>query len=660
MSSPQEAEENFERILDHIVEDPEFAPYSEYASVAAGVCRSSKTSTVALVVRAAQEYSSSRETLVVKALRMERSFQVNVRVAIFLGLVCSVLMSSAGEVTLAGGSSIARVIATLAGMGLLSGAGFAVAVATSRGARDDMLEARDALSSFDERIRSDSRNIIQSKILVDFSNSLQRELSERGLIRIPARAPRLVELSDELIVTSRSINRVWNFITSHDTSAIGIAGPRGAGKSTLLHAVASRVRAQGGVAAVISAPVEYSAVDLLRSLAVSVREQLSTESPQEGPRRRIGVWVGAISALAGSGIIAQASFPAAFAEAWPILESVVPLLAGASLILGGLSFVIRPIASDVPSVDGLASLDRLIENIQFETTRAGGLAARGLAFGELSLSKSVVRRTMTQGDVVADLRDALRLIASGGERRVVIAVDELDKLPTHDAVVRVINVLKDLVRIPGVHVLVTVSDEALASFSLGTFERDAFDSTFDVVLEVERLSLVDARDIITARVIGFPDSLLAYCLVSSAGLPRDLIREARAIIDWTAEVRPVPPWEDIARSVVFERAQDAMSTYTRMGVDLAQIPVWTAALERLRTDPDDLLSTELPGSMNEELSRNFSRTVISLAVIKWLSQGGDATVGATPLRQLRDTMLLASRRGGANIALRNLREILIH
>lgn len=137
-------------------------------------------------------------------------------------------------------------------------------------------------------------------------------------------------------------------------------------------------------------------------------------------------------------------------------------------------------------------------------------------------------------DVVAEIRVFLRDLAV--ETPIVVGIDELDKLEADDRARSFINELKAVFSIPRCYFLVSVSEDALASFERrGLPFRDVFDSAFDEIVTVPYLSLEDAKRVISRRVIGLPIPFmcLSYCL--SGGLARDLIRATRNVVRAGAE-----------------------------------------------------------------------------------------------------------------------------
>jgi len=122
--------------------------------------------------------------------------------------------------------------------------------------------------------------------------------------------------------------------------------------------------------------------------------------------------------------------------------------------------------------------------------------------------------------------------------RVVIGIDELDKIGTAEACERFINDIKAIFGIPHCLYLVSVSEDALASFEQPAFAaRTAFDNAFDEVIRVSYLDFGAARTLLRSRVAGLPTLMIALCHVLSGGLPRDLIRNARSMINANAEGR---------------------------------------------------------------------------------------------------------------------------
>jgi hypothetical protein len=81
--------------------------------------------------------------------------------------------------------------------------------------------------------------------------------------------------------------------------------------------------------------------------------------------------------------------------------------------------------------------------------------------------------------------------------------------------------------------VLSVSDEALREAELAPVgRRDAFDSAIDEVIRVEPLDQRTAERLLGRRVVGLPVPFTALFYCMSGGMPRDLLRTARAAISY--------------------------------------------------------------------------------------------------------------------------------
>jgi hypothetical protein len=146
-----------------------------------------------------------------------------------------------------------------------------------------------------------------------------------------------------------------------------------------------------------------------------------------------------------------------------------------------------------------------------------------------STSRAEVPRSYPE--LVSEFRAFLEAVAAevrsaGG--RLIIGVDELDKISDPEQAQRFINEMKVILGVPNCYYLIAVSDDALASYEMrGLPVRDAFDSAFDEIIHVGYLRLDESRRLLSERVIGMYEPFICLCHCISGGLPRDLIRTAR-------------------------------------------------------------------------------------------------------------------------------------
>lgn len=170
-----------------------------------------------------------------------------------------------------------------------------------------------------------------------------------------------------------------------------------------------------------------------------------------------------------------------------------------------------------------------------QTRTSGWSGAFGLASGSsgLSFSSSRAEQPLSYPEIVSEFRDFARAVAAEARRggsRVFIGIDELDKIGTPEQAERFLNEIKGIFGIPHVYFMVSVSDDALNAFERrGLPLRDAFDSSFDEIIEVTSLSYAESRRLLYRRIIGLTEPYVALCHCLSGGLARDLIRAARQV-----------------------------------------------------------------------------------------------------------------------------------
>jgi hypothetical protein len=135
----------------------------------------------------------------------------------------------------------------------------------------------------------------------------------------------------------------------------------------------------------------------------------------------------------------------------------------------------------------------------------------------------------TYPELVGDLRTFLAAVAE--LHVVVVGVDELDKLRSQHEVENFLNDIKGVFGTAGCFFLVSVSEDAAASFERrGAPFRDVFDSAFDDVISVRRLDMRCARKVVYGLLLGWTKPFVGLCFVLSGGLARDLRRTARELV----------------------------------------------------------------------------------------------------------------------------------
>ncbi len=182
---------------------------------------------------------------------------------------------------------------------------------------------------------------------------------------------------------------------------------------------------------------------------------------------------------------------------------------------------------------------------------------------------SLTERQPTEADSVNRLRRFLMALTYRTAGRVIICVDELDKIDKPEDVVSIINGIKDLFHLPRVHVLVSVSTDAMHSFAArGILVRDVFDSAFDTVVEVRRLGPDESIELLSRRATRFSVPAMLFCHAWSGGHPRDLIRVARACVTYRArpDATGAVPLAEVVDAVLLSDVLDVLrATIDRLG-----------------------------------------------------------------------------------------------
>lgn len=409
-------------------------------------------------------------------------------------------------------------------------------------------------------------------------------LGKDDALIFPTDSPALIELDSAQIIESDTIAEVQSFVKQHTASAIGLAGPRGVGKSTILRAVLSHHEGRE-LGVYVHSPVKYDATQFVRRLfeevVSSAREdgkvgfgRLERRSTFRRRARRhtvLRLVLAALSALLGAGMLLVASFGA---PTWSAVQVVGATLLGLASVLMILELVkLLEGASDRRdlrlSEDPKESILEDASNLlrwRPELTKSSKTAIKPVG-GLMEISEDDATKESaidrTHAELVSELRRFLRDYRRAADLdRVIIAIDELDKLSKPSDLVDAVNGLKELFHIEGTHFIVAVSTDALDSFALrGVPARDAFDSSFDTIVPVRRLNTSQSLAVLGSRAAGFPVPLALFCHAWSGGLPRDLLRTARTCVEEYA--RGSHTQEAIVRAIVIGSTERGIAAYAR-------------------------------------------------------------------------------------------------
>lgn len=177
----------------------------------------------------------------------------------------------------------------------------------------------------------------------------------------------------------------------------------------------------------------------------------------------------------------------------------------------------------------------LLRDLKFQQSFTSGWSGAiklpiGLEAG-IQRAATLSQRQMSNPEIVASFVKFLRSVSTS-RYKVVIGIDELDKMESDEGAQKFLNEIKSIFGLQNCFYLISVSENAMNQFERrGLPFRDVFDSSFDNVVYVDYLNYKTAKALIERRVIGkpIPFIYLSYCL--SGGLPRDLIRNFRNLLE---------------------------------------------------------------------------------------------------------------------------------
>jgi hypothetical protein len=335
-------------------------------------------------------------------------------------------------------------------------------------------------------------------------------------------------------------------ILGSNGGSFGLSGPRGAGKSWLMLCAIDEVRAargdrpERGIGLWYPSPSEYDPLAFLASLSDGLANEIERRFRREHPLRDAIGWNWMVSL--GLPLIVGFSVYAANVKTETEASSIT-LGVMAALTVGLVTRLwVAWLRARRPEERLLREAALVRERVRYTLTRReaselGAEAGRGfVARARTSRERELVERPTTLSTLVNDFR---ALAAEAGEvaGRVVIAIDELDKMAEPEKVRALLRDIKGIFDVPRVHFLVSVSDEAARSLKLGALTgRNEFNSSFYTVIEVPPAEPRQCAALLAAR-SATPESVGVALGILAGGNPREVLRlaEFAGVADTPAE-----------------------------------------------------------------------------------------------------------------------------
>lgn len=381
-----------------------------------------------------------------------------------------------------------------------------------------------------EEVATEFTRGLSTAVTRELNAALSRVLDSSDSVPVRVGSIQLVETRGSEVVVSRAVRKVFDFIQCHDASAIGLAGQRGIGKTTILRYLADQTAEAGGLAITITVPVLYEAEAMVRRVygeflhQANLRLGPSTSSETIANYKRMPniatgstMAIGLVAILAGT-LLASGVRPPDLFMTDPLRQFGIALAASGYVVtvVGSIRHLshrmirLRLRRDPDRHLRGLLAEGSAMLNWSEERSSTDEVALEMPARLFASKFGSNVKQTerpIGRPELSQHFRHTIENYAKAkrGAMGIVFCIDELDKIEHSAAALQLVNELKDLMHVPGTHFLLSVSEDALRAFSLrGVRMRDAVDSTFDEVFEVDGLTVAESHQVIVQRAPEFP------------------------------------------------------------------------------------------------------------------------------------------------------------
>ncbi len=396
-------------------------------------------------------------------------------------------------------------------------------------------------------------------------------------------------------------------VVNMSSGCIGISGLRGSGKTALIqdfcshrygtpHIPTPHTSADEpllpGMRVMIQAPLPFDVREYLihqyaclcEAVLADVRFNPTTLVQHAlGPilrpglirtRALLGGLVGVALLVLAGGLFAGA-WPHLAPRTWELVGGSVALVAGLAAITWRTRWAFVEARQVITlAADAQARLRRL-QFLRTDTRTRGGKLGGPIGAGvSMGTSSEFAELAITLPELIDDYRDFVERVVGGLEQaerearaardsengqspgpetsvRLVIGLDEIDQIDDAAQACRFLDELSAVFGTPQCVYLIAVSPSTLAASDQRMVPvRTSSGGLFDEMVWLDPLTATDAADLLARRVTGLPPTFAKLCYVLSGGLPRELLRIARALFTTDGARSGTATLADAARHVI--------------------------------------------------------------------------------------------------------------
>ena len=550
-----------------------------------------------------------------------------------------------------------------------------------------LLFLRDDVRQLERKWLDNCEDIIKEQANLTINTILGKD-KDRLLVEQDSEGLRKLQ-DPSYTVSTRSEHRIASVLSQMDSASIAIAGPRGAGKSTLLRKFSGPLRSNieddPGISIYLPAPAEYIPRDFIAALfqqlceAYLLHEQCELPKPiyKESSKFRSGhlfisifwfLWLFVrtvilitIIAWIMRSIISThyhdmyesvlATFRHWYDQAYSTYKSIYkdlrPYWAWIRILIliivifrllsisGLWAVAIRPRREPALAKSAREYLRRL--QIEKTVTWGKGASIGSLARGaSLSLNRggTASYAPWTLPELVTHTRRFMQDISEQfrhSSHAVVVGIDEIDRIGSLDHAEKFVGEIKAIFGIEKCFFLVAVAEDVGSIFAQrATVGRSILENAFDDVVLVEPLDFQETRDLLLKRVPGFTDSFVYLVHALSGGLPREVIRITRRLVDVNQEANTANPQlqlQDLAFCLVKEQLIEAIRATRNQMARLMLHVNWTIFFEKLHSASVSLRYASPPATAESyDIIKELSELTVPSAPDEGMSTGRELVI----------------------------------